>query len=67
MSCTKLIVRCDLLTCVVVQFLNGTHMPVDFDYMDPSVSYLINGRNDPTSQRFEVSPDYFISHRQFTR
>ncbi|KAH8990807.1 hypothetical protein EDB92DRAFT_724534 [Lactarius akahatsu] len=35
------------------QFLNGTQMPPDFDYNDPSVPFIINGRNDPTSQRFE--------------
>ncbi|KAI9438205.1 hypothetical protein H4582DRAFT_2148664 [Lactarius indigo] len=35
------------------QFLNGTQMPPDFDYNDPSVPYIINGRDDPTSQRFE--------------
>ncbi|KAI9438203.1 hypothetical protein H4582DRAFT_2076810 [Lactarius indigo] len=35
------------------QFLNGTQMPLDFDYNDPSVPYIINGRDDPTSQRFE--------------
>ncbi|KAH9030512.1 hypothetical protein EDB85DRAFT_1866414 [Lactarius pseudohatsudake] len=35
------------------QFLNGTQMPLDFDYNDPSVPYTINGRDDPTSQRFE--------------
>ncbi|KAH9054676.1 hypothetical protein EDB87DRAFT_1428312 [Lactarius vividus] len=34
-------------------FLNGTQMPFDFDYNDPSVPYVINGRDDPTSQRFE--------------
>ncbi|KAH9169339.1 hypothetical protein EDB89DRAFT_2073032 [Lactarius sanguifluus] len=35
------------------QFLNGTQMPLDFDYNDPSVPYIINGLDDPTSQRFE--------------
>ncbi|KAH9077631.1 hypothetical protein EDB83DRAFT_2514346 [Lactarius deliciosus] len=35
------------------QFLNGTQMPLDFDYNDPSVPFTMNGRNDPTSQRFE--------------
>ncbi|KAH9169340.1 hypothetical protein EDB89DRAFT_1908637 [Lactarius sanguifluus] len=35
------------------QFLNGTRMPFDFDYNDPSVPFIVNGRNDPTSQRFE--------------
>ncbi|KAH9169335.1 hypothetical protein EDB89DRAFT_1985343 [Lactarius sanguifluus] len=28
-------------------------MPFDFDYNDPSVPYIINGRDDPTSQRFK--------------
>jgi hypothetical protein len=36
------------------QSLNGTQMPLNYDYNDPSVSILINGRSDPTSQRFEV-------------
>ncbi|KAF8270052.1 hypothetical protein EI94DRAFT_1723726 [Lactarius quietus] len=35
------------------QFLNGTEMPDNFDYNDPSVPYFINGINEPTSQRFE--------------
>ncbi|KAH8990803.1 hypothetical protein EDB92DRAFT_1946330 [Lactarius akahatsu] len=34
-------------------FLNGTKMPLNFDYNDPSVPFVVNGRNDPTSQRFE--------------
>ncbi|KAH8986936.1 hypothetical protein EDB86DRAFT_2206928 [Lactarius hatsudake] len=34
-------------------FLNGTQMPLDFDYNDPSVPVVVNGRNQPTSQRFE--------------
>ncbi|KAI0289967.1 hypothetical protein BC826DRAFT_913877 [Russula brevipes] len=39
-------------------FLNGTKMPIDFDYNDPSLPYVINGRQDPTSQRFRDScPD----------
>ena len=42
------------MTYVVGLFLNGTQMPVDFNYIDPSVPYVVNGRNDPTSQRFEV-------------
>ena len=29
-------------------------MPLNFDYNDPSVPFVINGRYDPTSQRFEV-------------
>ena len=35
-------------------FLNGTRMPASFDYNDPSLPYVINGRQDPTSQRFAV-------------
>ncbi|KAH9077636.1 hypothetical protein EDB83DRAFT_2514350 [Lactarius deliciosus] len=35
-------------------FLNGTQMPLDFDYNDPSVPVVVNGRNQPTSQRFEI-------------
>jgi len=35
-------------------FLNGTQMPIDFDYNDPTLPYVINGCQDPTSQRFAV-------------
>jgi hypothetical protein len=42
------------MTSIAVQFLNGTEMPVDFDYTDPSVPNNINGVDEPTSQRFEV-------------
>ncbi len=44
------------MTCDLVagQFLNGTQMPLNFDYNDPSVPYVVNGRIDPTSQRLEV-------------
>ncbi|KAF8270058.1 hypothetical protein EI94DRAFT_1771038 [Lactarius quietus] len=35
------------------QFLNGTRMPHNFDYNDPSAPFVVNGRSDPTSQRFE--------------
>ncbi|KAI0299441.1 hypothetical protein B0F90DRAFT_1810686 [Multifurca ochricompacta] len=35
------------------QFLNGTQMPVNFNYNDPSVPFVVNGRSNPTSQRFE--------------
>ncbi|KAI9513403.1 hypothetical protein F5148DRAFT_3736 [Russula earlei] len=39
-------------------FLNGTHMPLDFDYYDPTLPYVINGQQDPTSQRFtDFCPD----------
>jgi len=33
-------------------FFNGTQMPADFNYNDPSLPYEINGVQDPTSQRF---------------
>jgi hypothetical protein len=45
------------MTFVSGLFLNGTQMPADFDYNDPSLPYFINGRQDPTSQRFEVEAD----------
>lgn len=35
-------------------FLNDTPMPVDFNYNSPPAPFFINGRSDPTSQRFEV-------------
>lgn len=47
------------VTSIVGQFLNGTQMSLKFDYNDPSIPYPINGFNEPTSQRFEVRPDYF--------
>lgn len=34
------------------QFMNGTHMSTAFDYNNPSLPSVINGRNDPTSQNF---------------
>ncbi|KAH9955472.1 hypothetical protein BC827DRAFT_1271685 [Russula dissimulans] len=34
-------------------FLNGTQMPENYDYYDPSLPYQINDQNQPTSQRFE--------------
>jgi len=37
------------------RFLNGTEMPKNFDYNDPTLPYVINGRQDPTSQRFADS------------
>lgn len=36
-------------------FLNGTHMPANFDYITPSSPFTVNGHLDPTSQRFHVS------------
>ncbi|KAI9513435.1 hypothetical protein F5148DRAFT_5147 [Russula earlei] len=35
------------------QFVNGSKMSQTDDYNDPSVLYIINNRNEPTSQRFE--------------
>ncbi|KAN0139275.1 hypothetical protein V8E53_002776 [Lactarius tabidus] len=35
------------------QFLNGTEIPDSYDYNDPSLPSVINGRKEPTSQRFE--------------
>ncbi|KAF5339039.1 hypothetical protein D9758_014119 [Tetrapyrgos nigripes] len=33
-------------------FLNDTQMPASFDYIEPSAPFQINGKQDPTSQRF---------------
>jgi hypothetical protein len=33
-------------------FLNGTQMPVDYNYMDPTEPLVVNGQKDRTSQRF---------------
>ncbi|KAF7292921.1 TSPc domain-containing protein [Mycena indigotica] len=33
-------------------FLNGTQMPANYNYMDPDVPLVVNGKNDVTSQRF---------------
>ncbi|RDB23935.1 Peptidase S41 family protein ustP [Hypsizygus marmoreus] len=33
-------------------FLNGTQMPSSFNYNTPPAPFVINGRRDPTSQRF---------------
>ena len=35
-------------------FNNGTPIPPDFNYNDPSVSFKINGVIDPESTRFQV-------------
>jgi|SRR6266851_2670511 len=43
------------MTFVSGLFMNGTQMPADFDYNDPPLPYVINGRQDPTSQRFTVA------------
>ena len=42
------------MTFIAGMFLNGTQMPSDFDYNEPSLPYVINGVQDPTSQRFAV-------------
>ncbi len=39
--------------------MNGTQMPENYDYNEPSVPYIINGHSQPTSQRFEV--DWLLS------
>ena len=39
-------------------FLNDTVFPADHNYQDPTVPFFINGKNDPTSQRFHVSTLY---------
>jgi len=36
-------------------FLNDTIMPVTFNYNNPPAPFIVNGRSDPTSQRFHVS------------
>ena len=36
-------------------FLNDTIFPANHNYQKPTVPYFVNGRNDPTSQRFHVS------------
>ncbi|KAF9011868.1 hypothetical protein BDQ17DRAFT_793629 [Cyathus striatus] len=33
-------------------FLNDTIMPLDFNYINPSAPFVVNGRSDPMSQRF---------------
>ncbi|KAF9467146.1 hypothetical protein BDZ94DRAFT_1249683 [Collybia nuda] len=42
-------------------FLNGTQMAADFDYIDPSAPFTVNGRSDPTSQRFHDTCELFFS------
>ncbi|PPQ92503.1 hypothetical protein CVT25_010336 [Psilocybe cyanescens] len=34
-------------------FLNDTLMPDNFNYNNPAAPFFVNGRSDPTSQRFE--------------
>ena len=43
---------------IVGAFLNDTIQPVTFNYNNPAVPFVINGRFDPTSQRFHVSGIY---------
>ncbi|KAF8267502.1 hypothetical protein EI94DRAFT_1580944 [Lactarius quietus] len=44
------------------RFLNGTQMPNAFDYSNPSLPYVINGRNDSTSQLFaDICPSPKVS------
>jgi hypothetical protein len=33
-------------------YLNDTIYPDNYDYIDPSLPFVVNGRYDPTSQRF---------------
>lgn len=35
-------------------FLNNTPFPATFDYADPSLPFHINGKSEPTTQRFLV-------------
>jgi len=42
-------------------FLNGTGMPHGYDYYKPLEPFVVNGRPDPTSQRFHVSNSLVFS------
>ena len=42
------------MTSFAGQSVNGTDMPDNFNYNDPSLPFVINGRKEPTSQRFKV-------------
>jgi hypothetical protein len=44
-----------LLIYATGAFLNDTVLPDDFNYLDPTVPFFINGKDDPTSQRLHVS------------
>ncbi|KAG6860616.1 hypothetical protein C0995_009370 [Termitomyces sp. Mi166 len=33
-------------------FVNGTQIPANFNYITPSLPFIVNDRSDPTSQRF---------------
>ena len=39
------------MTLIAVLFLNGTQQPADFNYNDPPLPVVVNGVQDPTSQR----------------
>lgn len=41
-------------TTISDAFLNNTEMPATYNYMKPDVSDIVNGENDPESQRFYV-------------
>jgi len=56
------------MTFVVGLFLNGTEMPLDFNYISPPLPNFVNGHKDPTSQRFLVeailsSNSFDLTHR----
>lgn len=42
-------------------FLNGTQISRSFNYITPSVPFVVNGRQDPTSQRFHDTCELFFS------
>jgi hypothetical protein len=41
-------------------FVNGTKMPENYNYNNPSVPYHINHHNQPTSQRFQVENGFCL-------
>lgn len=43
-------------------FVNNTPQPADYNYVDPSAPFSINGISDPTSQRFFdiCQPDFVV-------
>ncbi|ESK91666.1 peptidase s41 family protein [Moniliophthora roreri MCA 2997] len=44
-------------------FLNGTVFPPTFDYNNPTAPFTINGRSDPTSQRFHDTCEFAFSQK----
>ncbi|KAF5384319.1 hypothetical protein D9615_003317 [Tricholomella constricta] len=42
-------------------FLNGTLTPKTFNYITPPLPFVVNGRQDPTSQRFHDTCELFFS------